>query len=251
MPEELATIPQYKPAPLAQFFSSSPDQVIMTLRKLAMFETSCSYELGCYLYRVLKDGLWHRPEFSRNGEYATYGNWVFGELGFSSRKGRYLASIAKRIDELSVPLGLVEELMTVGWAKAYQFLRAPVLPELRRWLSVAKDKSETELMLFIKGELAEDKASDPPVRLNATFSKDNYEMLSSTVAVMEKKFGVKKMEDVIACLCAHYLSTSLPGTGEEIPTQLDSILQQLEKQYHVRLMVVVPKEAGETTEDVS
>lgn len=234
----------YRPTPVRDVFKRPETEIMERLLKLSSFQTICSYELGCYLFRVQEEGLWRKPQYCRRGgEYNTYGSWVAGELSFTPRKGRYLVQIACKIDAFNLSAEIISYLMVLGWSKSYQLLRARSREEFITWCKSTRALSEQALKDYVREALASESGVDEgeltesiPIRM--VFSdRCNYQMFALTRELFQKKYGVARAEDFMGCLCGHYLATSLPGHGEEIPLQLEKLLSVIEKQYGVCLMV--------------
>ncbi len=234
----------YRPSPVREVFKRPESEIMERLLKLSSFQTICAYELGCYLYRVQEEGLWRKPQYCRRGkEYQNYGAWIAAELAFTPRKGRYLVQIARRIDAFDLSAEIISYLMTLGWAKTYQLLRSRSREEFMTWCKSTRQLSEQALKDYVREALAGEDTElgtlAESIPLRVLFSDScNYRMFTLTRELFQKKYGVERAEDFMGCVCAHYLATSLPGHGEEIPLQLDAVLSMLEKQYGVRLQIV-------------
>lgn len=234
----------YRPSPVREVFKRPEAEIMERLLKLSSFQAICAYELGCYLYRVQEEGLWRKPQYCRRCRgYATYGTWVAGELAFTPRKGRYLVQIARRIDTFKLSGEHISYLMALGWSKAYQLLRARNREEFLTWCKATRELSEPAVKDYVREALAGESVADEgklaeSIPIRAVFSdRCNYRMFALTRTLLQKKHGLERIEDFLGCVCAHYLATSFPGQGEEIPLQLDQLLSVIEKQYGVRLTV--------------
>lgn len=244
---------QYHPQEMTSYFEHTPDFVVSKLRQLVAVAHMCTYEIAVRLYRVWDENLWERPEYcTQKDSYPTFGEWVYNELGFSARKGRYLVGIARRVNELQVPPATVKELMDKGWSRAYHLLRAQDHEQLLEWHEACEGCSERETIMYVKHKMSidEDVEGTPaedaltrPVSVKVKFLRQSqYGFYREAMAQIERRHGVKSTPEALSLMAANYLATTFPGGEEAIPAELDHRLRVLEEQYGVQLAVVTTAE---------
>ncbi len=245
---------RYYPKVVAHYFSHDEEKMMDKLRQLAAVERMCAYELGVRLHRVMVQGLWQKHEYCTVQEsYPTYGAWVSSELGFSDRKGRYLAWIARNIDEMNIPAKMIVCLMRLGWSKAYHLLHAEDLPQLMEWYTECKSFGERAISTYVRLQSGLDEDSDEledPIKLSMNFKrKSQYEFFRKALAAVEHKHGVTSGPEAVSIMAANFLATTLPGGIESQLVELDLRIQAIEVQYGVKIAVVHPSEKEDVGEE--
>ena len=231
------------------------DIVNIRIRQLAAATWFMRYELACYLHRIFVDNLWQRPDFSLRGEkYTSYANWVYLELGINARTARYLRSIAKTLYDLDFSGDTVKHLFVGGWFRAYQILRvAKTEIEVQQWLETTKAKNQEEVRGMVRlaqsseVDVVEQESSKKVVTKELQDAIDcnikfkdaaDYTFFTKASGLVHNRYGAKSPGEVVGMLAAHYLSTSLQGSGEELPVEIEIALQAIEKAYKVKVQVV-------------
>lgn len=243
----------YKPMPVADYMSLPEEEMVAKLRYMAKVDNICLYEMAVRLYRVREEGLWKKEKYCSGKEYPTMGEWVWGELGFSPRKARYLVRIIERLIELEVPQDMIFDLLILGWAKANYLLRAASLEQLEQWCEECRGKASKALMDFVKiqqaqvieGNGGEEILEEPMILKAKFFRKDQYGFVAQALEMIEEKYGVKSLPEALSFMAANYVGTTLPGGAESIPEELEIKLRALEEAYGVRLAVIPPADPAE------
>lgn len=236
--------PPLEVQPAEYFFELSEREVGKFLDKATGVYRFCEYTLGMLLFRVWKQKLWQRPDFCRKADfYVNFDAWIFGEYGFSARKGRYLVEIARRVVELKLEDKTVTRLMSKGWTKARHLLKAKSKMQLIDWQGRTEDMTELEVACFIKKKRSETPKGEGrlenPVTLRIVFNHEvDYDFFLGAIRIVERRYGECNLNQAIGKICARYIAASLPGEGEEIPVELDMAIRSLEHHYGVKLEVV-------------
>ena len=251
---------RYRPQMVAEYFAHAESEMMAKLRQLTAVESMCSYEIGVRLYRVKTESLWRKMEHCINKEeYPTFGAWVYHELGFSARKGRYLSGLAEKIDQLRIPPEKVSALMKLGWSKAYHLLRADDSKQVDEWYGKCLEMSERETIGFVRLQLGstgeeglpeEENVLEKPITVKAIFGKKSqYTFWTKALAIIERKHGIQSTAEAMSILGANFLATSMSGGEEANAVELDVKLKALEEQYGVHLAVIVPEDSTTEGED--
>jgi hypothetical protein len=251
--------------PVQDYMVANPQDIRQVIFKYAAGNNVCEYELGCMLLRVKEEDLWKRREFSRNSQepYASFGNWIYGEMGISYRKGRHLILLARKLLDMKADPAFIRKLIILGWTKAYQVLRvAETTQEVNEWYKVAQKCGERELRdkatVALHGKngtsgprvitTKSDSVPQPefaPIEFSCSFgAKEDYEFVARARAIIAKRYGEEMTNDrFISLLAANYISTKLPGQGEEIIVELDEKIKSIEEEYGVRLAPIISAES--------
>lgn len=262
-----------------EYLKLDDDTVNTAIRKLTNLDRFLCYEMGCFLYTVFTKELWKRPEFclraarptSTMPTYKGFQYWVENELQISDRKARYLKSAAQKLHELNVDPETIRELYCLGWPKVYQILRVSKDTEdVIRWMEVAKATTVDEMKNVgrlasrmdpemvrkgeKKGEIVEGKLSQT-MNLDMRITRAaNFALYKRSLAKLQRRSGKQlSNEDFLGLVCAHFLTTTLPGEGLEIASEVEFKIREftdsIQHQYGVDLMVVVRNDDGDEEKD--
>lgn len=236
--------------PVSSCFDDRPDVVNLRVRQVSLMSTFIQYKLACLLFRVDHDNLWRMPKFCLAADkYVGFSSWAEGELKISGRLARYLRDVAEKLYTLKVDAGTTKDIFLLGWTKAYEILRASDNErKLLEWKVMAEDMGVRDLHKMVQLSLQAPAASgqgeegipEPAegrlkagMREEIFFSRaENYMVFKRAVSLVKRKYGrkVRKSEDVITVIAAHYVASTLPvePEGSELPMEIDSLLRIVE-----------------------
>jgi len=155
-------------------------------------------------------------------------------------------------------------LFQLGWPKAYQILRVAKTPEeIQKWYVQAQNLSEVELTRTVKLALQEPKTRDAeyenkvlqgqlvdPIALQVKFRRsEHYSFFKKAEGMIAKRHGGKDPGAGLSLLAARHSTSTLPGHGDEVPSEISLKIQAIEESYGIKLAVV--RDAEVEVEEVS
>lgn len=180
-------------------------------------------EMGKQLYMVIKAKLYEAWGF------ATFGEYVYADLGYRERKARYLVSIWQK---LVVELGISEERISqIEWSKAKEIVGVVNEENVEDWLAKAENQTALELM----EEVRRVRTGEPEAkitRMTFTLLDDQADIVKEALTVVGELAGSDKPGHLLTCICADFLSGN---RGKD--TRLAQVIRAIQATYEVNLVL--------------
>lgn len=176
------------------------------------------YELGGVLREIRDTQAYLHSE----PKYASWADWVEGELNYGSRKADYLISIRDRFENLGVGQDVVNK---IGWTRAREIARVMTDKNKDHWLKEANEKSYREVANGVKSFLcASNTPADRPIGYLQIpmFTPEHRTLFEEVLELASRITGSDSKTVNFSALAYEFLGTY--GTGAAHDAEAESAL---------------------------